>query len=79
MKALRECSWKIEILQCTCNCGGFYWSANPGQEADVRHQCGEDFVSKSLFKTTELAVRNWEKFAKLNRIKKWKIVRVEDE
>ena len=72
MKAIKDCEWRVRLEICLN--GPYYWSANPKQELGVRHRCGKDFVSKANFKSEYGAKRNWEKFAKINKIKKWRYV-----
>ena len=63
MKAISQCEWEVNI---DMEISGFYtWSVLSGTICADQRQ---------LYKTESSAKRNWEKFAKLNKIKKWKYI-----
>jgi hypothetical protein len=70
MKAIKDCEWKVSI----CNSNylgikGYFWWANSKEITGIYgHQ--ESIIVKSK----KEAKHNWEKFAKINKIKKWKYV-----
>ena len=67
MKAIKDCEWEVSIIPLDLN---YRWQA-----------CTHDtvgFLSSTFdyrwLSSKQSAKRNWEKFAKLNGIKKWKYV-----
>ena len=65
MKAIKDCEWEVEILT------PLWWIAR----AFVgKAGMGFHITSHKRYATQRSAKRNWEQFAKLNKIKKWKYV-----
>ncbi len=63
MKAIKDCEWEIKI---DMEVSGFYtWSGSLRTIYVAQRQ---------LYNTEQSAKRNWERFAKLNKIKKWKYI-----
>ncbi len=66
MKAIKDCEWEVHIEYEHCNrLYSFYTFTN---NAGITGLEGQDYKSK------QSAKRNWERFVKLNKIKKWKYV-----
>lgn len=67
MKAIKDCVWEVEIR-------GVYASGRRLWYAKFENEFGfGDFQSKPLDIAIE-AKHNWEHFAKINKIKKWRYV-----
>jgi len=66
MKALKDCNWNVEIMGANRMC----WFC-----AETTGEVGIDnlFVGRNS-KSRSSAIRQWRKFAKLNGIKKYKII-----
>jgi len=69
MKAIKYCAWEIQIgYSNNIFCYNWWaWALNVGFVSPLKS-------SYYNYKTKRSAKRSWERFAKLNRIKKWKYV-----
>lgn len=67
MKAIKDCLWGVTI-DYNMICGYFYWAST----ADESGFYGQ--LEGIGQRTKKSAKKEWEKFAKLNEIKKWKYI-----
>jgi hypothetical protein len=70
MKAIKDCKWYIEIADFLDGSGHCYWVAG----TDDNTSSDLDTLTGYDFKTLQGCKRNWERFAKINGIKKWKYI-----
>ena len=67
MKAIKDVKWKVNIIGVTAH----WWAAKSiGQTGLV----SDSLVMDNFLQTKSGAKRNWQRFAKLNKIKKWEFV-----
>ncbi len=73
MKAIKDYKWEIHIHLCEMRTEPTlreFW-----EWTTMFNLCGlKDVSSKKYFSSEKVAEENWEKFAKLNGIKKWRYV-----
>ncbi len=62
MKPIKDCEWRVQIY-------GFSWDAYSFNKSGV-----DELASKDNFASEGFVKRNWECFAKLNGIKKWRYI-----
>ena len=66
MKTIKDCKWTVRIVE-GMNC--YWW------EAATNSLLSDDFsgvIRGCAYQYEKVVLRSWEKFAKLNDIKKWK-------
>ena len=65
MKAIKNCEWEVKIFYEAFD-KLYTWYAYPNENAGSPLESGRAFTAKSSTK------RHWEKFANINKIKRWK-------
>lgn len=70
MKVIKDCEWEVYIEKT----GGTKYLWYVSKANDDEHCAIQRLLSEFDYKTKQSAKRNWERFAKLNKIKKWKYV-----
>ncbi len=68
MKAIKDCEWEVELCNAILDNKNKHWwsiSISVGKET-------AEITSNGSWISKYLAKRNWERFAKVNKIKKWK-------
>ena len=71
MKAIKDCEWEVRIWDNNPSNHTWLWGA---EKIDL-YAAGLDETylgCSGMFNKEYLAKRNWERFAKLTKIKKWK-------
>ena len=69
MKAIKDCEWEVSL---NISIGCWFWSAKVN-DSKTGVFC-IDFESRKGYSRKEQVKRNWEKFAKLNKIKRWRYI-----
>ena len=70
MKAIKDCSYKVKIEK-NYVLPQYWWTTYSKQTTGLDQELGMEGNKGTI----ELAKRDWEKFAKINKIKKWKFIR----
>ncbi len=70
MKAIKDCEWEVRLIVQGKLSLGIRWEAH---SEDMTGNAGDTFNSV-WWASKSTAKRNWECFAKLNKIKKWRYV-----
>ena len=68
MKAIKDCEWEIKVFENSY--GQWFWSAFPlDEDSGIA-----DIIGGNPSNTRKEAQEDWECFAKINEIKKWKYI-----
>lgn len=67
MKALKDLEWKVHII----GVAQHWWVAESTKQAGL---VSDSLVMDNFMYTISGVKRNWQRFAKLNGIKKWKFI-----
>ena len=72
MKAIKDCKWRVKIKYYLFGDGDeFFWVA---KTKDISGVDDDELVADRFYKEESAAKKNWEQFARINKIKNWEYV-----
>lgn len=71
MIPISKAKWKVKI----CQIGDFYWEAETKNKLGIMDSVLFHFESSYFFGSAKSCLKNWKKFAEINKITKWEVMR----